>query len=79
MPLTIMQGLVAVTAGIDESNGNGSYVLGPYSLQHTANATWAYLRRRFGREYLGVMITDGKTTPVKAISNLWGSRGGWPN
>jgi dihydrofolate synthase / folylpolyglutamate synthase len=65
MTLTITQGLLAATAGIDESNGNGYYVLWPHSLQHTANAVWAYLRRRFGCEHLGVIITDSKTTPLR--------------
>jgi putative folate metabolism gamma-glutamate ligase len=65
MTLTITQGLLVPTAGIDESNGNGYYVLWPHSLQDTANAVWAYLRRRFGRERLGVIITDSKTTPLR--------------
>ncbi len=65
MTLTITQGLLVPTAGIDESNGNGYYVLWPHSLQHTANAVWAYLRERFGRERLGVLITDSKTPPLR--------------
>jgi dihydrofolate synthase / folylpolyglutamate synthase len=65
MTLTITQGLLVPTAGIDESNGNGYYVLWPHALQDTANAVWAYLRRRFGRERLGVIITDSKTTPLR--------------
>jgi F420-0:gamma-glutamyl ligase len=65
MTLTITQGLLVPTAGIDESNGNDYYVLWPHSLQDTANAVWAYLRRRFGRERLGVMITDSRTTPLR--------------
>jgi putative folate metabolism gamma-glutamate ligase len=65
MTLTITQGLLVPTAGIDESNGNGYYVLWPHSPQDTANAVWAYLRRRFGRERLGVIITDSRTTPLR--------------
>jgi dihydrofolate synthase / folylpolyglutamate synthase len=65
MTLTITQGLLVPTAGIDESNGDGYYVLWPHSLQDTANGVWAYLRRRFGRERLGVMITDSRTTPLR--------------
>jgi dihydrofolate synthase / folylpolyglutamate synthase len=65
MTLTITQGLLVPTAGIDESNGNGYYVLWPHSLQHTANAVWAYLRQRFGRQRLGVIITDSRTSPLR--------------
>jgi dihydrofolate synthase / folylpolyglutamate synthase len=65
MTLTITQGLLVPTAGIDESNGNGYYVLWPHSPQDAANAVWAYLRRRFGRERLGVIITDSRTTPLR--------------
>jgi putative folate metabolism gamma-glutamate ligase len=65
MTLTITHGLLAPTAGIDESNGNGYYVLWPRALQHTANAVWAYLRRRFACERLGVIITDSKTSPLR--------------
>jgi hypothetical protein len=41
MTLTITQGLLGPTAGIDASNGNGDYVLWPHALQDTAKAVWA--------------------------------------
>jgi putative folate metabolism gamma-glutamate ligase len=63
--LTIKDGLLMPTAGIDESNGNGYYVLWPREAQQTANEVRAYLRRRFTCEHVGVIITDSKTTPLR--------------
>ena len=63
--LTMKQGILIPTAGIDESNGEGYYVLWPRDPQQTANAVRAYLQRRFRRKYVGVIITDSKTTPLR--------------
>jgi dihydrofolate synthase / folylpolyglutamate synthase len=63
--LTMKQGILIPTAGIDESNGEGYYVLWPRDPQQTANAVRAYLQRRFSRKYVGVIITDSKTTPLR--------------
>jgi putative folate metabolism gamma-glutamate ligase len=65
MTLTITHGLLIPTAGIDESNGDGYYVLWPHNPQQTANDVCAYLRRRFARTHVGVIITDSKTTPLR--------------
>ena len=53
------------TAGIDESNGDGYYILWPRDPQQTANDVRAYLQRRFHRTHVGVIITDSKTTPLR--------------
>lgn len=65
MTLTIKQGMLIPTAGIDESNGDGYYVLWPRNPQHVANAVRTYLQQRFRRTYVGVIITDSKTTPLR--------------
>ena len=56
--LTIKQGVLIPAAGIDESNGDGYYILWPRDPQQTANAVRAYLQRRFRRTHVGVIITD---------------------
>ena len=45
--LTIIGNILIPSAGIDESNGNGSYVLWPLEPQRVANELRAYLRQRF--------------------------------
>lgn len=68
--LTIKGNLLVPTAGIDESNGNGYYILWPKNPQKTANDVRKYLRKRFSTKKIGVIITDSKTTPLR-----WGTTG----
>jgi len=64
MTLTITNGQLAVSAGIDESNANGMYVLWPENIQESANEIWQMLRDHLGRKELGVIITDSRTQPL---------------
>jgi dihydrofolate synthase / folylpolyglutamate synthase len=68
--LTITGNIFIPNAGIDESNGNGYYVLWPREPQAVANDLRAFLRRRFSRRQVGVIITDSTTTPLN-----WGVTG----
>jgi len=68
--LTINENLLAVSAGIDESNADGNYVLWPKNVQNTANKVRQYLTKRFNLKKVGVIITDSKTTPLR-----WGVTG----
>lgn len=68
--LTIKRGLLVPTAGIDESNGNGFYILWPINPQKTANRVRLFLKKRFKLKHIGVLITDSKTTPLR-----WGTTG----
>lgn len=68
--LTIKNSLLVPTAGIDESNGNGYYVLWPKDPQKTANKLREHLKNRFSLRQVGVIITDSKTTPLR-----WGTTG----
>lgn len=63
--LTIKEGLLIPMAGIDESNGDGFYVLWPERPQRTANRVRQYLTKRFRVKEAGVIITDSKTTPLR--------------
>lgn len=68
--MTIAEDLLAPSAGIDESNSDGYYVLWPQDAYATANAVRAYLRKRFSINRVGVLITDSRTTPLR-----WGTIG----
>lgn len=68
--LTIKGNLLVPTAGIDESNGAGYYILWPKNPQKTANEVREYLSDRFSIKKVGVIITDSKTTPLR-----WGTTG----
>jgi len=61
---------LAVNAGIDESNGNGYYLLWPDDPQKSVNDVRIYLEKRFGHQNYGVIMTDSKTTPLR-----WGVTG----
>lgn len=68
--LTIKNNILLPSAGIDESNGNGYYILWPKNPQKTANEVRRYLKKRFSLQRVGVIITDSKTTPQR-----WGVTG----
>ena len=56
--------LVAM-AGIDESNGDGNYVLWPKDLQNSANTIREYIAKRFKLHKIGVVITDSTLIPLR--------------
>lgn len=68
--LAIIRSRMVVSAGVDESNGDGNYVLWPKDPQKTANEVRAYLRKRFNVKEVGVVITDSATRPLQ-----WGTTG----
>jgi putative folate metabolism gamma-glutamate ligase len=63
--LTIKDHILIPTAGIDESNGNGYYILYPTNLQRTAVEIWQHLQKRTAIQEIGVLITDSHTTPLR--------------
>jgi len=68
---TITRNMLVPSAGVDESNADGYYVLWPADLQASANAIREYLRQRDGLKTLGVVLTDSVTRPLE-----WGTTGG---
>lgn len=68
--LTIKNRILIASSGIDESNGNGNYILWPENPMESARKIWSYLRHKFGLKNLGVIITDSHTTPLR-----WGVTG----
>lgn len=62
---TITDHTLISMSGIDESNGNGHYILWPSNSQRTANEIRAYLVERFNIKYAGVLIVDSTSTPLR--------------
>lgn len=68
--ITINRGIMVASGGIDQSNGNGYWVLWPKDPQKSANLIREYLTKKHGVSNLGVIITDSKLTPLR-----WGVTG----
>ena len=62
---TIKNNILICSAGIDESNTGGYYVLWPKDPQKTANEVRKYLAKRFKLKKVGVIITDSRTTMMR--------------
>ena len=70
LTLTIKQNLLIANAGVDESNGNGNFVLWPKNIQKTTNTIWHHLKEKYNLKELGVIITDSRLSPLR-----WGTLG----
>ncbi len=68
--LTIKNSILIASAGIDESNGNGNFVLWPHDPFKSAREIWSFLREKYQLKKLGVIICDSHTTPLR-----WGVTG----
>lgn len=64
--LTIKQGLLIPSAGIDESNSEtGAYILYPPDPFASAQKLWQELREIWNLNDLGIILTDSHTTPLR--------------
>ena len=64
--LTIKDGVVLASAGIDESNANGKYILLPKNCFESADFLRKRLRTRYKVKDLGIIITDSRIIPLRA-------------
>ena len=64
--LTIKDGMVMASAGIDESNANGKIILLPKDSFNSAEILRKKLKKKFGLKNLGVLITDSRLMPLRA-------------
>jgi F420-0:gamma-glutamyl ligase len=62
---TVTNNTVISMAGIDESNGEGYYILWPRDAQATANNIRRYLADKHGLTSIGVLITDSTCQPLR--------------
>lgn len=63
--LTIKNNILIPSAGIDESNGNGFYILYPSNIQKSAKSLWDHLRKRDRVSHLGIIVSDSHSTPLR--------------
>ena len=64
--LTIKNGMVMASAGIDESNADGKMVLLPKDSFKSAKVVRKELCKKFKIKNLGVLITDSRLFPLRA-------------
>ncbi len=68
--ISIKHNTLIASAGIDESNGNGYYVLWPEDPQRSVNQIRDYIMERFSLSSVGVIMTDSHLFPLR-----WGTVG----
>src|SRR6185369_10169333 len=64
--LTIKDGMVMASAGIDESNANGKLILLPKDSFKAADTLRKQLQKKYKVTQLGVLITDSRTMPLRS-------------
>ena len=64
-PLTVINHAFLGASGIDESNGDGHYILLPENIFEFAKETHDYLSQKFNLQNLGVVITDSHSGPFR--------------
>jgi F420-0:gamma-glutamyl ligase len=64
LSFSVVRGSLIPMAGIDESNGNGNYILWPKGPQKSAGEVRQYLKKRFSLKNVGVIITDSTARPL---------------
>lgn len=68
--LTIKNNLLIPTAGIDESNADGHYILWPQAPQREAEKLLEFIKHEYRIKKAGIIITDSHTIPLR-----WGTMG----
>lgn len=63
--VSIKENILVASAGIDESNGSGFWILWPKSPQQSANKIREYLKKKFNLKNVGVIITDSTMSPLR--------------
>lgn len=64
-PVTLKHGTFLASAGIDESNANEHFILLPQDPHRSAKELHEFLRREYGVEHLGVIVTDSHSMPLR--------------
>ena len=63
--ISIKNNTLTASAGIDESNSNGYFILWPKNLQEITNKIWEHIRKKHNIKNLGIIITDSRTVPLR--------------
>lgn len=64
-PLTVAHNTFLGAAGIDESNGNGYYILLPEDIFASAKRLHSWLKEKFNLNEIGVVIVDSHSVPFR--------------
>lgn len=64
--LTVKDGTVMASAGIDESNANGKFILLPKDSFRSAQILRRKLKRYYKLKNLGILITDSRVFPLRS-------------
>ncbi len=64
--LTIKDGMVLASAGVDESNANGKIILLPKDSYDSAEMIRKFLIKKYKVKKLGVIISDSRLLPLRA-------------
>jgi F420-0:gamma-glutamyl ligase len=67
---TITNNTLIASAGIDESNGDGVYILWPKEPQRVANEIRNFLCQHFNLKKIGVIITDSTSLPPMRMGTI---------
>jgi putative folate metabolism gamma-glutamate ligase len=62
---TMKNNVFIPSAGVDESNADGYYILWPKDSTRAAKKLWTWLRKKYGVKDLGVIISDSHTIPLR--------------
>lgn len=63
---SMKDGMFMAAAGVDESNGDGRYILLPRDSFAAARRLRTALKKHYRLRRLGVLVTDSRTTPLRA-------------
>lgn len=62
---TLKNGIFMPSAGIDESNSAGYYILWPKNSMDSARRIWKFLKTKHRLKKIGVIITDSRSIPLR--------------
>lgn len=68
--LTIKNNTLIPSSGIDESNGQGYYILWPKNPYQAAQKIYQFIKKHYHLKNFGIIIADSHTTPKR-----WGTMG----
>lgn len=68
--LTVKDNILIPSSGIDESNGQGYYILWPKNPYQAAQKIYQFIKKHYHLKNLGIIIADSHTTPKR-----WGTMG----
>lgn len=63
--MTLRDGMIMASAGVDESNADGKLVLLPKDVYGTCHGLWLALKKSWGLASLGLVFTDSRTLVLR--------------